>query len=309
MIALDHVSKSYGGAPVIDDVSLTIEAGSFCVMLGPSGCGKSTVLRMINAMVAPDSGAISVRGVPLAQQDPDVLRRAIGYVIQSVGLFPHWRVRENILAVPRLLRWSAARQARRLDEIVALVGIDPALLTRLPRELSGGQQQRIGVARALAGDPDIILMDEPFAALDPVSRTALQAQMREVHAKSGKTIVFVTHDIEEALHLATRILVLNKGRIVQSAAPLDLMLKPVDDFVRDFIGDRTRHLRALDITPIGDRVRRTYAKAEPVLPADSSLQAALALMLETGLRRVGVRDAAGEWVGVLDLADIVPPVE
>jgi osmoprotectant transport system ATP-binding protein len=309
MIALDHVSKSYGGAPVIDDVSLTIEAGSFCVMLGPSGCGKSTVLRMINAMVAPDSGAISVRGVPLAQQDPDVLRRAIGYVIQSVGLFPHWRVRENILAVPRLLRWSAARQARRLDEIIALVGIDPALLTRLPRELSGGQQQRIGVARALAGDPDIILMDEPFAALDPVSRTALQAQMREVHAKSGKTIVFVTHDIDEALHLATRILVLNKGRIVQSAAPLDLMLKPVDDFVRDFIGDRTRHLRALDITPIGDRVRRTYAKAEPVLPADSSLQAALALMLETGLRRVGVRDAAGEWVGVLDLADIVPPVE
>ena len=169
---------------------------------------------MINAMIAPDAGAVKIRGRHIAGLDPTVLRRSIGYVIQSVGLFPHWTVAANIAAVPQLLGWDKARVAARVEEIAAALSIDPGLLARYPRELSGGQQQRVGVARALAADPDILLMDEPFAALDPLSRAALQNEMRRLHTSSGKTIVFVTHDMNEALALASQIVVMKEGRIV-----------------------------------------------------------------------------------------------
>ena len=170
MIELRNVSKNFGPTPAVADFSLKIESGAFFVLIGPSGCGKSTVLRMINAMILPDQGQIEVRGENIRAMEPEKLRRGIGYVIQSAGLFPHWTAADNILAVPRLLKWSPSKCAARLDALVAMLRIDPALLKRYPKQLSGGQQQRIGVARALAADPDIILMDEPFAALDPVSR-------------------------------------------------------------------------------------------------------------------------------------------
>ena len=199
MIELRNVSKSFGATPAVADFSLKIENGAFFVLAGPSGCGKSTVLRMINAMIVPGKGQIEVDGQDIRAMEPEKLRRSIGYVIQSAGLFPHWTAADNVLAVPRLLKWSPSRCAARLDALVALLRIDPALLDRYPRQLSGGQQQRIGVARALAADPDIVLMDEPFAALDPVSRAELQDELRGIHARSGKTIVFVTHDIGRSL--------------------------------------------------------------------------------------------------------------
>ncbi|MGH6819283.1 MAG: ATP-binding cassette domain-containing protein, partial [Methylocella sp.] len=197
MIELCNVSKNFAATPAVVDFSLKFESGAFFVLIGPSGCGKSTVLRMINAMIFPDKGQVEVRGQDIRETEPEKLRRGIGYVIQSAGLFPHWTAADNILAVPRLLKWSPSKCAARLDALVAMVRIDPALLKRYPRQLSGGQQQRIGVARALAADPDIILMDEPFAALDPVSRLALQHEISGIHARSGKTIVFVTHDMDE----------------------------------------------------------------------------------------------------------------
>ncbi len=224
MIELCNVSKNFGPTPAVADFSLKIESGAFFVLIGPSGCDKSTVLRMINAMILPDQGQIEVHGQDIRATEPEKLRRGIGYVIQSAGLFPHWTAADNILAVPRLLKWSPSKSAARLDALVAMLRIDPALLKRYPKQLSGGQQQRIGVARALAADPDIILMDEPFAALDPVSRVALQHEISGIHARSGKTIVFVTHDMDEGLRLATDMAVMNNGRLIQAGAPASILL-------------------------------------------------------------------------------------
>jgi osmoprotectant transport system ATP-binding protein len=255
MIELKGVSKSFGATPAVNGVSLCIEPGALCVLIGPSGCGKSTVLRMINAMIAPDAGAVEVRGRDAASFDPTALRRSIGYVIQSVGLFPHWTVAANIGAVPKLLGWEQNRIAGRVEEIAAALQIDRSLLPRYPRELSGGQQQRVGVARALAADPDILLMDEPFAALDPVSRAALQNEVRRLHAASGKTIVFVTHDMNEALRLASQIIVMNAGRVVQSGEPAAILLRPEGDFVRGFLGREDLPLRLLDLSTVGEIAR------------------------------------------------------
>ncbi len=266
MIELDSVSKTFGALKAIDDLSLSVEDGVFCTMVGPSGCGKSTLLRMINAMIKPDTGRISLRGTDISTLPPDHLRRGIGYVIQSVGLFPHWTVADNILTVPRLLRWPKEKCARRLDEIVALTEIDSLWLSRYPQQLSGGQQQRVGVARALAGDPDIILMDEPFSALDPPSRASLQAAIRRIHAQSKKTIIFVTHDIDEALKLGTKIVLLNKGRIVQTGTPQEILAQPKDTFVENFIGGTAPRLRLLDLEHVATRMRtETNEQAPPNL--------------------------------------------
>ena len=215
MIEIDSVTKRYGERRVVDRLSLTVPAGDFCVLLGSSGCGKSTTLRMINRLIAADSGSIRVAGEDIRSVPAEALRRRIGYAIQSIGLFPHWTAADNILAVPRLLKWSPSKSAARLDALIAMLRIDPALLRRYPKQLSGGQQQRIGVARALAADPDIILMDEPFAALDPVSRVALQEELRGIHARSSKTIVFVTHNVREAACLGNRAILFSPhpGRI------------------------------------------------------------------------------------------------
>ncbi|MGO9673543.1 MAG: ABC transporter ATP-binding protein [Methylocella sp.] len=307
MIELKAASKSFSGAPAVDGVSLRIEAGALCVLVGPSGCGKSTTLRMINAMIAPDAGAVEIGGRNVASLDAIALRRSIGYVIQSVGLFPHWTVAANIGAVPRLLGWDKNKIAGRVEEIAEALHIDPSLLPRYPRELSGGQQQRVGVARALAADPDILLMDEPFAALDPVSRAALQKELRRLHGASGKTIVFVTHDMNEALRLASQIVVMNAGRVVQSGAPAAILLKPEGDFVRDFLGREDLPLRRLDLSSVGETARALTgagARGERIA-ATATLRQALALMLEHHGARLIVENERGEATGEIDINDII----
>ena len=306
MIALDHVTKRYDGRTVVDDLSLEIAAGEFCVLLGSSGCGKSTTLRMINRLVAADTGTIRVGGEEVTKIPAEALRRRIGYAIQSTGLFPHWNVEDNIATVPRLLKWPAARVSARVTELLELFRLDPPTYRdKYPHQLSGGEQQRIGVARALAADPNLLLMDEPFAAVDPITRDALQAELARIHRETHKTIVFVTHDIEEALRLATTIAVMDKGRIAQFGTPLDLLEHPANEFVSDFIGHQGLGLKLLSLRTIADRLRRgESAEGEP-LPPNASLRDALSAMTARHTDRVPVADAEGRALGVIALSDLV----
>ncbi|MGH6849247.1 MAG: ABC transporter ATP-binding protein [Methylocella sp.] len=305
MIELRNVSKNFAATPAVFDFSLTIESGAFFVLIGPSGCGKSTVLRMINAMILPDKGQIEVDGQNIRAMVPEKFRRGIGYVIQSAGLFPHWTAADNILAVPRLLKWSPAKCAAQLDALVALLRIDPAHLKRYPKQLSGGQQQRIGVARALAADPGIILMDEPFAALDPVSRAALQEELHGIHARSGKTIVFVTHDMDEALRLATGMAVMNNGRLIQAGTPASILMAPADDFVRNFLGGEGLQFRLLDLVPVRKLMKPGKTGATGTIGPETSLKNALNLMLARRRSSLGVEDESGARLGEIHLSDIV----
>ncbi|HZO95576.1 MAG TPA: ATP-binding cassette domain-containing protein [Candidatus Baltobacteraceae bacterium] len=247
-VELSGVGVRYpGGAHAVREVDLAIAPGELAVFLGPSGCGKSTLLRTMNRLVEPTDGTVLIDGVDVRRQDPTELRRRIGYVIQAVGLFPHYTVAQNVAVVPRLLGWDRARIAKRVDELLALVALEPAKYReRRPRELSGGEAQRVGVARALAAEPRLLLMDEPFAAVDAIVRAALQEQTARVHRELGTTIVFVTHDVDEALRLADRVVVMNAGRIVQADAPERLLDAPCGDFVRDLVGvdAETRRLTA-----------------------------------------------------------------
>jgi osmoprotectant transport system ATP-binding protein len=238
-VELRAVGVHYPGAikPAVHDVDLTIGAGEFAVLLGPSGCGKSTLLRAINRLVEPTSGTVLIDGVDVRERYAVELRRGIGYVIQAVGLFPHYTVAENVGIVPELLGWDRKRIAARVDELLALIRLEPALYRdRKPRELSGGEAQRVGVARALAAQPRVLLMDEPFAAVDAIVRASLQDEIARVHRELGTTIVFVTHDVDEALRLAVRIVVMNAGHVVQTGPPAEILEHPVDEFVRDLVG-------------------------------------------------------------------------
>ena len=306
MIELDHVSKAFGGRPVVDDLSLTVPAGAFCVVLGPSGCGKSTTLRMINRLVPVDSGVIRIAGEDVRAVPPEALRRRIGYAIQSIGLFPHWPVEDNIATVPRLLGWPRARVRDRVTELLELLRLDPeSYRHKYPHQLSGGEQQRIGVARALAADPELLLMDEPFGAVDPITRDALQSEIARVHAATKKTIVFVTHDIEEALRLATVIAILERGRLAQWGTPLDVVEQPASNFVRDFVGGDGSGLKLLGLRKIAERMRLGESAPGEPLPAEASLRDALAAMTERHADRVPVIDGSGNPIGIITLADLV----
>src|SRR5437667_10483306 len=245
MIRLESLTKTYaspqGTATAVDRVSLEVREGETCVLLGPSGCGKTTTLRMINRLVAPTSGKVFLNGRDTDSVDPVELRRGIGYVIQQIGLFPNMTVAENIGVVPRLLGWDAVRRRRRAEELLALLALEPAAFAdRYPNELSGGQAQRVGVARALAADPPGLLMDEPFAALDPVNREAIQDEFLRMQRTLRKTILFVSHDIDEAVKMADRIAIFHSGRLVQFAPPDELLAQPADTSVAGFVGsDRT----------------------------------------------------------------------
>lgn len=254
-ILLDGVTKRYDAksAPAVDNVTLEIAAGEIVMLVGPSGCGKTTTMKMINRLIEPTSGRILIGDDDITKRDPDELRRHIGYVIQGAGLFPHLTVGDNIAIVPRLLKWGKQRTAARIDELLDLVNLDPAQYRdRLPRELSGGQQQRVGVARALAADPPVLLMDEPFGAVDPITRQRLQDELLRLQDELNKTIVFVTHDFDEAVKLGDRIAILEQGsKIVQYDTPEEILANPANDFVRGFVGHGAA-LKQLTLTRVRD---------------------------------------------------------
>jgi osmoprotectant transport system ATP-binding protein len=331
MIELRQVTKAFGGAPAVDALSLVIERGELVVLIGASGSGKSTTLKMINRLIDPDAGQIFFNGVDTRTLQPESLRRRMGYAIQSTGLFPHWTVARNIATVPALLGWSAARIAERVDGLLVLLGLDPALFRhRLPHQLSGGQQQRVGVARALAADPDVLLMDEPFGALDPLTRQGLQVELARIHRASKKTIVMVTHDIDEALRLASRIVLLDRGRIVQVGTPSQLLNAPATEAVSAFLGRLDRGLKLLALHTVADRMRpadpSSAMRTAPVDTIDSAVRAApitapehaaVCLPLTMNLRDamsafvashadcLAVVDAQGRVVGTLHCADLL----
>ena len=297
MIEVVNLTKEYDGTVVVDDVSLTIAARSITVIVGTSGSGKTTLLRMINRLVEPSSGIIRIDGQDILDMPGYKLRRSIGYAIQGHGLFPHRSVAQNIATVPELLGWDRARIDAKVAELLDLFQLDPALYAnRFPSELSGGQQQRVGVARALAAEPNILLMDEPFGALDPIIRAKAQDDLLAIQKKLGVTIVLVTHDMDEAFHLADRIAVMDKGKIVQYGRPAELVLKPATDFVRTMIGERERPLRLLSVATVGDIVEPGQSDGE-ALPSSTSQRDALSAMLWAGRDTLPVTDETGTITG------------
>jgi osmoprotectant transport system ATP-binding protein len=306
VIVFDQVTKKFGDVIAVNDLSIEIRDGETVMLLGPSGCGKTTTLKMINRLIEHTSGTILFNGKDIAQEDPVQLRRSMGYVIQQAGLFPHLTVGDNIGTVPRLLGWKPAQIRARIAELVDLVDLDPAIIPRLPRELSGGQQQRVGVARALAADPPVMLMDEPFGALDPITRQRLQEELRRLQKRVKKTIVFVTHDVEEAVILGDRIAVLNVGGILeQFDTPARILGRPASAFVADFLG-KDRQLRRLSLMSVADAdLLSESADGLPEVSSTSNLRSALDEMLETGARRLAVRDSDGTIKGVLTLEAIM----
>ena len=254
MVSFENVSKRFPGAheDAIRDLSLDVVEGEILVLVGPSGCGKTTILKMINRLVEPTSGRVTVGGSDVLDQDPVRLRRGIGYVIQSIGLMPHRSVAQNIALVPRLLGWDARRVQERIEELAEIFQLDRTLLDRYPSQLSGGQRQRVGVARALAADPPVMLMDEPFGAVDPVVRGRLQREFLEIQDRLRKTIVFVTHDVDEAIRMGDRIAILNIGGVLEQLdTPIAILEQPANDFVRNFVGV-DRGLKALVLEESGD---------------------------------------------------------
>ena len=308
-IRFHEVSKTFADAssPAIRSCSFTVPSGSFVVLLGPSGCGKTTSLKIVNRLHEPTSGTVTIGGADIRDLEPTALRRRIGYVIQQIGLFPHLTVAQNIAVVPQLLGWAKDRQAARVRELLALVELPPdEYCGRYPAQLSGGEQQRVGVARALAGDPDVVLMDEPFGAIDAITRATLQDEMVRLQRKLKKTILFITHDVEEALRLADRIVIMREGRIVQDGAPLEILTHPADDFVRDLVGadDMVRQLSLLYVEKAMHPLPDDFQAGEhPTVPCMGNLRRALSLLLQSGASVLTVMDG-DEPAGILSLDDI-----
>jgi osmoprotectant transport system ATP-binding protein len=297
MIRLDQVGKTYpDGSVAVGELSLDIPRDEICILIGPSGCGKTTTLQMINRLVEPTSGRIFLDGSDVTDADPVQLRRRMGYVIQQIGLFPHQTIAANIGTVPRLLGWKKERIATRVDELLELVGLAPDVYRgRYPSQVSGGQRQRVGVARALAADPAVILMDEPFGAIDPVTRTRLQDEFLRLHREVGKTVVFVTHDIEEAIKMGDRIAILNVGGVLeQYDTPAHILGHPASDMVADFVG-ADRALKRLRVTEIDPE----SLEHPPVLPTDATLAEARAAMKREDVALVAIVDENGVLCGVV----------
>lgn len=282
MIELQHLEKRYGPQLAVDDLNLVFPEGQVTALLGPSGCGKTTTLRMINRLIEPTGGRVLIGGQDTRNLRPEELRRRIGYVIQQIGLFPHLNVAQNVATVPDLLGQDRNATARRVDELLELVGLDPELYrAKKPLELSGGQAQRVGVARALAADPPLLLMDEPFGALDPLAREHLQNAFRAIQRQLHKTVVMVTHDIDEALRLGDRIALMNAGRLEQFGTPDDLITRPATPFVREFLGEDAT-LRQLAGRTAAEFMTPYTACSWPMLPADTDARTALSVLLREG---------------------------
>lgn len=300
-LSMEHLNKTYSGGKVaVEDFNLEVEKGEFVCFIGTSGSGKTTTMRMINRMLQQTSGTIKINGEDISQMDPVKLRRKIGYVIQNIGLMPHMTIRQNITLVPRLLRWPQDKMNERAKEMIKLVDLPEEFLDRYPSELSGGQQQRIGVVRALAADQDIILMDEPYGALDPITRESLQDLIKDLQTRLGKTIIFVTHDMDEALTLATKIVVMDGGKIMQVASPDEILRHPANEFVENLIGkDRLIQARP-SITTVGQVMLKNVASITP----DRLLKEALKLMHDRRVDSLLVTDDGGTLKGYLDIEDI-----
>ncbi|MBK8738263.1 MAG: ABC transporter ATP-binding protein [Betaproteobacteria bacterium] len=308
MITLDGLTKQYPGTaqPAVDHISLTIPKGEVCVLIGPSGCGKTTTMRLINRLIEPSGGTIELQGRDVTHMDAVELRRGIGYVIQQVGLFPHLTIAENIATVPRLLGWDAARTDKRIDELLELVALAPVTYRdRFPRDLSGGQKQRVGVARALAADPPVMLMDEPFGAIDPITRTRLQDEFLRIQARLKKTVVFVTHDLDEAIRMGDRIAILREGRVVQYDTPEAILARPANAFVEEFVG-QDRALKRLSLYTVESRMGPVASVADdaPRLRADTTLRDALSALLGARSELALVLDPSGAALGTLRLEDV-----
>lgn len=314
MIRLEGVYKNYGGRQglnAVEDVSLSVAKGELCILIGPSGSGKTTTMRMINRLQEPSRGAIRIDGQNILEMDVNQLRRNIGYVIQQVGLFPHMTIWENVSIVLRLRGEKTDLRRRRADEMLELVGLRPREFgDRYPRQLSGGQQQRVGVARALAADPPIVLMDEPFGAVDPVTRKQLQRELRRIQSELKKTIVFVTHDISEAFILGDRIVLMNKGRVVQDDTPANILRFPSDTFVSDFIGEDSglQSLQYLKLQEIAGPAIMPTNMPHQALPGSLSIREALSLIASRRLHlgeEIYVLDAGGAPSLSLSASDLV----
>ena len=345
VVEFRDVTKRYGqvtaGPGAVDGLSFTVPAGEICVLVGPSGCGKTTSLKMTNRLIEPTSGEILIDGRDVLREDPVTLRRGIGYVIQQVGLFPHQTIADNIATVPKLLGWAAARVQARVAELIEIVGLDPAYAGRYPAQLSGGERQRAGVARALAAEPPLMLMDEPFGAVDPIVRERLQDEFLRLHRRLGMTVLFVTHDIDEAIKMGDRVAVMRAGRLVQYATPAELLAEPADEFVARFVG-ADRGLKRLALIGVGELPLRDAAvvrEGEPIAPGggyvllldadrrpvgwvnrarpdlgpdpsspivtrETRVKDALSALLATGVALAVVVDADGRCLGTIGLDDI-----
>ena len=301
MIEFDHVSKIYNGNKVaVEDVNLSFNKGEFICLIGTSGSGKTTTMRMINRMIDPTKGTIRINGEDIQKKNPVELRRQIGYVIQNIGLMPHMTIRDNITLVQRLLKVDKEEQNKTAEKMIDLVELPRDMLDRYPHELSGGQQQRIGVVRALAADQDVILMDEPFGALDPITRDSLQDLVKDLQERLGKTIVFVTHDMDEALKLSNRIAIMDNGKVIQFDTPENILQNPANEFVEELLGeDRLLHAKP-DTTTVGEIMMHTAISITP----EKSLQNAIRLMREKRVDTLLVVDEENVLKGFVDVETI-----
>jgi osmoprotectant transport system ATP-binding protein len=305
MITVEKLTKRYGETTVVDEVSFTVERGSITVIVGTSGSGKSTLLRMINRLIEPSSGRVLLDGRDTRSEPAHLLRRRIGYVIQGYGLFPHRTVAENIATVPRLLGWDTARIEARVRELLTVFSLDPATYAHaLPYQLSGGQQQRVGVARALAAEPVVLLMDEPFGALDPIIRAKAQADLLDIQGRFGTTMVLVTHDMDEAFMLGDRVAVMSGGRLLQYDRPAELLVHPADPFVSRMTGLADRAMRLLSLVTAGEAALPGVAEGPAVAPT-ASLREVLSELVWSGADAARVVDADGTVRGRLTVADIL----
>ena len=301
MLRMENVTKTYkGGKKAVNNVSLDIKKGEFICIIGPSGCGKTTTMKMINRLIEPSNGKIYINNEDLLTQDAVKLRRKIGYVIQQIGLFPHMTIEENITLVPRLLKWTSDKKSKRAEELLSLVDMPKDYLNRYPNELSGGQQQRIGVLRALAANPPLILMDEPFGALDPITRDSLQEEFKRLQRSLDKTIVFVTHDMDEAIKLADRIVIMKDGEVVQFDSPEEILRNPANEFVEDFIGRE----RLLQGRPNVQTISQVMSKNPISISGKQTPANALKLMKQSRVDSLLVTDEAGILKGYIDLESI-----
>ena len=322
MIKLESITKSYGELTAVKDLTLEVKEGEFVVLLGPSGCGKTTTLKMINRLIIPTSGRIYVEGQDISTVNPIELRRQIGYVIQRIGLLPHMTISDNIALVPRLKGWSKDKRIKRADELLDMVDLDPETYRdKYPHQLSGGERQRVGVARALAVDPPILLMDEPFGALDPITRVQLQDEFLKLEEQVKKTVVFVTHDMDEAVRLADRIVIMDDGQLHQYATPMEMLRHPADEFVAQFMGG-DRFFRQLKLLTVGDvmvrdvpgarespeaipqaleELERGMGDSPHSISSECRLDIALKEMLTAGKDQLSVEDEGGKQIGVLNM--------